>query len=37
MFTLYRIAFAPERKPYSIGLLFNQRMIGYFGAIFVTE
>ena len=36
MFTLYRIAFAPARKPYWIGLLFTQKN-GDFGAISVAE
>ena len=36
MFTLYRIAFAPARKPYRIGLLFTYEN-GDFGTISVTE
>ena len=36
MFTLYRIAFAPARKPYRIRLLFTHEN-GDFGAISVTE
>ena len=39
MFTLYRwyrIAFAPKRKPFQIGLLFTHKN-GDFGAISVTE
>ena len=33
VFTLYRIAFAPTRSPYRIGLLFTHKN----GAISVTE
>ena len=36
MFTLYRIAFAPARRPYQIGLLFTHKS-GDFGVISVTE
>ena len=36
MFTVYRIAFAPTRKPYRIGLVFTHKN-GDFGAISVTE
>ena len=36
MFTLNRIAFAPARKPYRIGLLFTYEN-GDFGTISVTE
>ena len=36
MFTLYRIVFAPARKPYRIGLLFTYEN-GDFGTISVTE
>ena len=36
MFTFYRVAFAPARKPYRIGLLFTHNN-GDFGAISVTE
>ena len=38
MFTLYRIAFAPTRKPYRIGLLlFTRHKNGDFGAISVRK
>ena len=36
MFTLYRIAFGPARKPYQIGLLIVHKN-GDFGAISVAE
>ena len=36
VFTLYRISFAPARKPHRIGLLFTLKN-GDFGAISVTE
>ena len=36
MYTLYRVAFAPARKPYRLGLLFTHKN-GDFGAISVTE
>ena len=36
MYTPYRVAFAPARKPYRIGLLFTHKN-GDFGAISVTE
>ena len=36
MFTLYRIAFVPARKPYRIGFQFTHKN-GDFGAISVTE
>ena len=37
VFTLYKIAFAPARKPHRVGDLFTQVKRSGFGAIFVTE
>ena len=36
MFTIYRLAFTPERKPYLIVFLFTYKK-GDFGAISATE
>ena len=37
LFTLYRIGFAPERKPYRIRLLYTRNNHDDFGAISLTK